>query len=1112
LWQKIRGIFKKSSPVAPEEVVAPPAEPAPTVDEKAEEYNLDHFRNLLAAVLMEKQGGDTHEIIDRLRKVADSQSALSETRAFALVGIGELYVRMETPEPEKAREVFCELIDSESKEEAWRLRALVFRAGIDSDSEDASLLNSALRDVERVVQSPLVEAIEESYVCRAYCVRGVASRNLGNFSQALSDFQRVIDTPSYDAELRIAAFTFKVNLLASQGRWMDEAEACLDAIRSTGDADIVEIAMDRFSNLWDEREDWDSAVAALNAFEKRDGMTERERYCILNSRLKAYIYRAEEGDVRRQIDDLTSLIEKCELSGHEFATKVMGRFSLLSLHGDDVSGDQHIDDFERLLKTPGAATHQYGGADCVLGRLYAAKNTEEDLNKAVHHWSRALRSPQLWDADRVVALMDRAKIYIAFELFDAAISDYSEVIEMGDRAPDEMITMVQELRSAAQAMQRSSADFEVVDRVGALSDAEVEEAIDLARHHAYSPIGNGPREGLRILRGLIENPQISTSARARALAQRAFFYAALPEVRDLRQTIRDTTAILEIPGLADNDVALALINRASAYVERRSPGDIENAIADFRRCAALEEADRKHIAAAIVNLGNLCVSVGDNLGALEHFGRVADLLPGFEPLALQARLFRGNYFLGISEFQRALPEFDAMLNAEHDEVGARRAALYGRACVFSALRDYAAAAEDLSAGLELPDLSPEDACMFASQRGVALLRTRTPEALILASKDFEFVLGSEGGALRWRAAAYFGQGLICYREGNAEKAVGFFTEALSYDELEGSYRIACWANRAETLQVLDDPAYSEMELSDYDELIEIGEYLDEQVLSFALESRARRFPHLTAPDFNLRLTSEGLEFADRKEAAEAYYERAIAILNGEAEGGEREMLSNFDAALGYPELSAEHRAVAHFNRGQGLANFNGACEDILRDMTACIENPEAWPNLRSQALLKRAELFEEIDMALAMTDYESVISGSDISEEIRLEALNNRARLLLPLGDFDGVFRDCSLILNHAESTMYLLANASFLRGQAFLNMDRFPEALADFKAAKSTPEASANVKTHSHFYLAVIHMQLGTPTDLLAAKRELELALASPALDDRFRVMAERMLGNLGP
>lgn len=1111
LWQNIRNVFKRSSPTT--EVIEAPVEvPAPSeVEGEPEEGQGTHISSLLAAILMDGQGNvDPEMIIGQLRNVADAKSALPESRAFSLFAIGETYSRMQSPGSlAKAREVFTELIDSESKEEVWRLRALVMRGLIDTESADVSAYNNILRDMRRVFESPLLGEIEQGYVCRAYCARGFAFKKLGNYSQALSDFHCILDDPTNENAFRIAAFTNKADIFVEQGRWVDELKACLDVIRGDAENDISEVAEKRFEDCLYKQNSWDWTIKALGLLEQREGLTERERRCILRNRIQAYAFRGAEGDLKARIADRTALLKNCRLSNEEWAFDTMLRFSDLSEIGDQPTGDEAIELLEKVLDLGRNMPDICTIARSHLGPLYVKQGGEANLNKAVLCWSHQLKSPFLDEEERAATLLVRARVYASFELFGEAINDCTEVTEMGDRVSPELS---KEARQLLAEMNGNLSDCEAGEQARPMSDAEVEEAIELARHHAFSPIGDGPRHGLRILRDLINNPQIPSAARASALSIRVLINASLAEVRDIRQVIHDTSTLLEISEAQPDVVASTLINRASSYVERRNPHDIEMAIEDLRRVVTLASVSDRLIALAYFNLGRLLEAVGDVLQAVDSFEHVAALLPGGDPLVLQSRIFRGNFFLELDLFEIAIAEYSAVLEADHHEVGAKSSAFHGRAYAYEGIGDTARKIADLEAGLELEPLTAEQTACFTCRHGLAMLDLATPESLRRAQRDFESVFGLEGGSQRWLAAALYGRGMISALQGNAVEAIAGFSLALGSPELEDDLRVLALIARSKAYRALEDPAFAEMELADYDTLIDFGGHLSEEQLAYAVQSRFLRFPDRVSVPKNPIVEGGGVSteienFFDRSEAAEAYYFQALAIVNGRAPGERSDIISNLSSALEYPELSGLFRAIAHYNRGHYLGQLQGKNEEVISDMSACIDNVDAPSDLRAMALRKRAEIYEGIDARLALADYQSVIEASDTPEELRLSTLNDRARLFGLLQDFEGAIRDSSRLLASDLAPGDLVANAAFMRGTAYFYTKRFPEAIRDFEVASTIPEASANVRSQAPFYLGLIYFAKGEHFDLRAAKREFQNALAAGALRPKVRSDAEQMI-----
>jgi len=846
LWQKIRNIFKKGSPETPAAVFVPPAEtsPAEEPEEVAERTDLDHISSLFTAILMDAHGDyDPESIAEQLRRVADSKSALPESRAFALNGIGETYLRMQTPEGfKKAREVFTELIDSDSKEEAWRIRALVMRGLLDTASEDFTEYGDVLKDMRKVFESPRLGEIEQSYVGLAYCARGVALGKLGNYSQAMSDFQRVLDDPTSESGLRIGVFINKTDMLADQGLLIDELEACLDVIRSDDENGISDVAVNRFEDCLYQQNNWDWAIETLNVLERRNGLTERERHCILKNRISAYAGREAVGDVQAQIVDLTALLKNCRLSDEEWAIATMQRFLGLSKIGDPPVGDEAIELLERVLSASQDLPELCTAAQNHLGSLYVKQGGEVNLNKAVSVWSRQLRSPHLSDQNRAATLVARARVYASFDLNQAVVNDCTEVVAMEDRVSADLVKDAVQLLAEANGANEIVSDFASGEEAHPITDLEVDETIEIVRHHAFSPIGEGPRHALRILRDLIDHPQISPQARANALSIRVLISGSVLEVQDVRQVVRDTSAILDIPEAHPDVVASALNNRAATYSNSRNPQDIEIAIEDLRRAVTLEGVANRIRASTYFNLARLFEAMGDVLEAVDSFGHIYDLLPGGDPLVLQARIFRGNFFLKVELFGDAIEEFNGVLEADHNEVQAISSALNGRAYAYEGFGDSVKAIADLEAGLRLECLTEDQKASFLCRHGLAMVNLATSESVLQAEQEFDEVLGLNTKSRGWQAAAQYGKGTIALHQGDYLYAIKLFSLALSSPELEDQCRILAWINRSKACRALGDPAYYDMELADYDALIGASRFLSEDQLAYAVESRFLRFP------------------------------------------------------------------------------------------------------------------------------------------------------------------------------------------------------------------------------------------------------------------------------
>jgi len=593
---------------------------------------------------------------------------------------------------------------------------------------------------------------------------------------------------------------------------------------------------------------------------------------------------------------------------------------------------------------------------------------------------------------------------------------------------------------------------------------------------------------------LLASPEIDPPLRANAIYIRGLI--AL-ECLETESAIRDfESAIVDPLVTRDNGLHCRLL-LAQALMARQRVGDVERA---HKECSR--------------------VMVGRSVPQWLHESAVkllADLRTLADPLSLQSQI---NDFVEAGDFTNAIYEYTAILSADRIDVEARLDALSGRAYAFSAQGDTAKEIADLSFALQVDGISAEDVGMFTCRRGLAMVRSEKSEDLSRADEEFGAALQIKATSEKWRAAAMYGRGLVAFHEEDWGMASSYFGIALRFTELEQKFRIDILLKQSEAYRILGNLGNRESELGCYRLLLENTAFLTNEQLAYVHASREACLRYLENTE---ELEKEVLDLdtiiarAERfspRVVAEAYYNRALRTLSEEdiEEDFEyiEEIVDDFSEALAIPELPDNFRPIAHYKRGLLQGDYFFIDDEMIADMTACIDSPHVQPDLRAMALVKRAQGYEETDINAALADYEEAISSLESEEEQLVSVLQSRSRTLLKVRDFDGAIRDCSLVLESKVTTKHRFAGVTFTRGEAYQALDKLHEAIADFQFACSFPEAPIGFRALAHFHLGEIYQKRGEPGDLAAAKEHLAQALDLDHLPSTIKSDANAMLDRL--
>jgi len=481
-WEKVRNLFqrKKTEVGDSDEALANPDQ----------DEILRNVGNLTEAmILAKKEERDGHKIISLLRPVASSKLTQPETRAFSLVSIGETYMQLAgDANLVKARETFTELIDSPELDGVFRIAALIRRASIDAQWDDARRFETALRELTESIASPHFGALETQYVVIAHCTRGLLLRKLGDTQAAYEDFDKIIYNPEFEDHLRLGAFEMKVGPLAQEKSWEAAVKVALETIGHEAKATALRNEavgwLDDCCVLWAD-ESPTAVIEALEEIRRSSQLTDFQQITIRRNLNSTYSLRKDAEDVQRQFEGWNSLLEDSELADSEWAEATIERVSTHGNNGLPAELDRNIHDLQKVLAVPGVDATQRTRAELYLAFSLVSLGGEANLNRSVALLSQVLKTPHLSNGERANALLSRGNIYAGFELSDAAIGDFSMLIAMADEAPTEILALAyyERAKNYHKRGELAESDMLVEDLNQALCMGELPHVQRVKAHH-----------------------------------------------------------------------------------------------------------------------------------------------------------------------------------------------------------------------------------------------------------------------------------------------------------------------------------------------------------------------------------------------------------------------------------------------------------------------------------------------------------------------------------------------------------------------------------------------------------------------------------------------------
>ncbi|MBN9524259.1 hypothetical protein J0H58_38060 [bacterium] len=136
------------------------------------------------------------------------------------------------------------------------------------------------------------------------------------------------------------------------------------------------------------------------------------------------------------------------------------------------------------------------------------------------------------------------------------------------------------------------------------------------------------------------------------------------------------------------------------------------------------------------------------------------------------------------------------------------------------------------------------------------------------------------------------------------------------------------------------------------------------------------------------------EYLDPAERALALIRRGVACWQRGGEGDTGLAIADFTAVIDMPDVPAEQRAKALFNRGYAHGE-RGETDREIADYTAVIDTPDAPADQRATARNNRGVTYEERGEAdRAVADYTAVIDDPDAPVEQKAKATRWRDQLI----------------------------------------------------------------------------------------------------------------------
>jgi tetratricopeptide (TPR) repeat protein len=426
--------------------------------------------------------------------------------------------------------------------------------------------------------------------------------------------------------------------------------------------------------------------------------------------------------------------------------------------------------------------------------------------------------------------------------------------------------------------------------------------------------------------------------------------------------------------------------------------------------------------------------------AVEHAAlkAAAHRVPGITPLVAMGLVNRGVQLTVKRDFAGAAADFAAVIELPDVPDWPLKNALFNRAKCRQELNDRAGARADLTASEKLLDERNVERSMIVDYGLLHFMLGDYREAVSYYTK----VVDSPSVSAELRGRAFHGRGAAKYQLNEAAGAIADFTAALDIKETPAKYRAATLSARGTAKYSIGDVPGS---LADFSARIE--------------------FPLGPVAGTGLAL---------------AYLARGFSRkARGESDGA----IADFDRAINSSDGSPQERAQAFLQRGallQERKNFRDAREDFSR----AIALGSAAGEFLAQGHLARAILLSELDdRSAARADFLAAANATEDSELQRTaremaERLNetpHRARspsaqadeVALELlrraagrgrhGDIDGEIADCTTVIElpnaPADKVALALCNRGARRGE---RGDSNGE-IADYTAAIELPNAPAD-------------------------------------------------------
>lgn len=353
---------------------------------------------------------------------------------------------------------------------------------------------------------------------------------------------------------------------------------------------------------------------------------------------------------------------------------------------------------------------------------------EEHWAKAHDLYSAIVSEPNATAAQKAKALLRRASSSESMAAFDAALADYSSVIEM-------VGTPIEHL--AAALFRRGKAYWQEKKAEAALADCT----------------------------RLIGMAGVPTKLTAWALVIRAFIHAAQGKSAE---ALADYTRVIELPGVPNDVAGLALARRGTSY---GADGQSEAAYADYARAMELPGVPAEFVAGLLVDRGLLHQTQGKSEAALVDWTHVIDLSVPDVPTDFVAKAL---YFRGLANgmmqgtFEEALTDWTRVIEMPGAPTETVAQALLGRGVLHASEGNLESALADYTRVIELPGIATVRVTGALLERGALYMAQGNSAAALV---DWTRVIEMPDAPTETVAQALLRRGVLHQAQGITEAAL-----------------------------------------------------------------------------------------------------------------------------------------------------------------------------------------------------------------------------------------------------------------------------------------------------------------------------------------------------